>query len=80
MISRGDVADLAELNRLFATWVETCNHRAVHWGQAGGWGSVPPAFWSFMLPAREHGLVLNARRVQTEVIGTDSVDVSRHQG
>lgn len=25
-------------------------------GQAGGWGSVLPAFWSFMLAARERGL------------------------
>lgn len=25
-------------------------------GQAGAWGSVIPAFWSFMLAAREHGL------------------------
>jgi nitroreductase len=25
-------------------------------GQAGSWGSVVPAFWSFMLAAREHGL------------------------
>ncbi|WP_250038349.1 nitroreductase family protein [Paractinoplanes maris] len=25
-------------------------------GQAGGWGSVIPAFWSFMLAARERGL------------------------
>ncbi|WP_382306818.1 nitroreductase family protein [Herbiconiux sp. UC225_62] len=25
-------------------------------GQAGGWGSVVPAFWSFMLAAREHGI------------------------
>jgi nitroreductase len=25
-------------------------------GQAGGWGSVIPAFWSFMLAARERGI------------------------
>jgi nitroreductase len=25
-------------------------------GQAGNWGSVIPAFWSFMLAARERGL------------------------
>lgn len=25
-------------------------------GQAGSWGSVVPAFWSFMLAARERGL------------------------
>lgn len=45
-------------------------------GQAGNWGSVIPAFWSFMLAARERGLGtawttahLNYEREMAELLG-----------
>jgi hypothetical protein len=34
-------------------------------GQAGAWGSVMPAFWSFMLAARERGLGKTSPAVST---------------
>ena len=50
---RHHVADLAELNRLFAAWVETCYHRTVH----SETGQTPLARWSaggpVVLPAPE---------------------------
>jgi hypothetical protein len=42
------VTDLAELNRLFAAWVETCYHRTVH----SETGQTPLARWSAAGPHR----------------------------
>ena len=42
VVGRHHVADLAELNRLFAAWVETVYHRAVH----SETGQTPLARWS----------------------------------
>jgi putative transposase len=47
VIGRHHVADLAELNRLFAAWVETQYHRAVH----SETGQTPLARWSTGDPA-----------------------------
>ena len=53
VIGRHHVADLAELNRLFAAWVETQYHRAVH----SETGQTPLARWCagdpIALPAPE---------------------------
>lgn len=47
-------------------------------GQAGNWGSVLPAVWSFMLAAREHGLGtawttchLSYEREMADLLGLD---------
>ena len=42
VVGRHHVTDLAELNRLFAAWVETVYHRAVH----SETGQTPLARWS----------------------------------
>ena len=42
VVGRHHVTDLAELNRLFAAWVETCYHRTVH----SETGRTPLARWS----------------------------------
>ena len=42
VVGRHHVTDLAELNRLFAAWVETCYHRTVH----SETGQTPLARWS----------------------------------
>ena len=53
VVGRHHVTDLAELNRLFAAWVETVYHRAVH----SETGQTPLARWSaagpVALPAPE---------------------------
>jgi putative transposase len=41
VVGRHHVTDLAELNRLFAAWVETCYHRTVH----SETGQTPLARW-----------------------------------
>jgi putative transposase len=41
VIGRHHMADLAELNRLFTAWVETCYHRTVH----SETGQAPVARW-----------------------------------
>ena len=46
VIGRHHVADLAELNRLFAAWVETVYHRTVH----SETGQTPLARWSVSGP------------------------------
>jgi putative transposase len=53
VVGRHHVTDLAELNRLFAAWVDTCYHRTIH----SETGQTPLARWSasgpIPLPAPE---------------------------
>ena len=46
VVGRHHVTDLAELNRLFTAWVETCYHRTVH----SETGQTPLARWSAAAP------------------------------
>ena len=73
VVGRHHVTDLAELNRLFSAWVETCYHRAVHsetgqtplarWCAAGPFALPTPAALSEAFLWEEHRRVTKTATV-----------------